>query len=101
MAEHEIRNNEVAHRFEAGTAPHMAKLDYRLAGQTADLPHTVDLLHVEVPEEYQGQGLAGKLAATALNWAREKNLKVIPSCPYVKAYLRKHPEFADLVATPG
>ena len=87
----EIRHNEIAHRFEAGEAPQLAKLNYRLA------PGAVDLLHVEVPEQYQGQGLAAKLASAALTWAREKGLKVIPSCPYVKGFLAKHPEFGDLL----
>ncbi len=91
MADQEIRHNEAAHRFEAGAAPNLAKLNYHLSGQS------VDMLHVEVPEEYQGQGLAGLLTLAALNWAREKGLKVIPSCPYVKVYLKKHPEFGDLV----
>jgi uncharacterized protein len=91
MADQEIRHNEVAHRFEAGHAPNLARLDYHLRGQS------VDMLHVEVPEEYQGHGLAGKLASTALNWAREKGLKVIPSCPYVKTYLKRNPEYMDLV----
>jgi predicted GNAT family acetyltransferase len=91
MAEQEIRHNDAAHRFEAGQAPNLARLDYRMSG------HSVDMIHVEVPEEYQGQGLAGSLTLAALNWAREKGLKVIPSCPYVKVYLKKHPEFADLV----
>ena len=91
MAEQEIRHNEAGHRFEAGEAHNLARLDYRMSG------HSVDVLHVEVPEEYQGQGLAASLTLTALNWAREKGLKVIPSCPYVKVYLKKHPEFGDLV----
>ena len=91
MADQDIRHNEAAHRFEAGHAPHLAKLDYHLSG------HSVDMLHVEVPEEYQGQGLAGLLTLTALIWAREKGLKVIPSCPYVKVYLKKHPEFSDVI----
>jgi uncharacterized protein len=91
MVDRGIRHNEAGHRFEAGEAPNLARLDYRMSG------HSVDMLHVEVPEEYQGQGLAGLLTLTALNWAREKGLKVIPSCPYVKVYLKKHPEFADLV----
>ncbi len=91
MADQEIRHNEAAHRFEAGAVPHLARLNYRLAGKS------VDMVHVEVPEEYQGQGLAGRLTSTALNWARDNGLKVIPSCPYVKVYLKKNPEYADLV----
>ncbi|MDE3165584.1 MAG: N-acetyltransferase [Acidobacteriota bacterium] len=87
----EVRHNEHLRRFEAGEAPHLAKLNYRMKDGA------LDLLHVEVPEQYQGQGLAGKLASTALEWARSKGVKVIPSCPYVKGYLAKHPEYADLV----
>lgn len=88
----EIRHNAQKHRFEAGEGTEIAKLNYRLhAG-------IVDLVHVEVPEEFQGMGLAGKLASTALEWARESGLKVTPSCPYVKAYLGKNPQFADLLA---
>jgi predicted GNAT family acetyltransferase len=55
------------------------------------------MIHTEVPDEYQGQGLAGELASAALTWARESGRKVIASCPYVKSFIRKHPEFADLV----
>lgn len=91
MASHEVRHNEKFHRFEAGEPPNLAKLNYRPAG------YSVDLVHVEVPAEYQGQGLAGKLAEAALNWAREQKLKVIPSCPYVQGYLGKHPEYSDLL----
>lgn len=87
----EIRHNEEHHRFEAGHLPNLAKLNYRMQGAA------VDLVHTEVPAEYQGQGLAGKLATAALEWARAKGLKVIPSCSYVRGYIAKHPEFEDLV----
>ena len=79
------------HRFEAGAHGHPAHLDYRLR------EGIIDIVHTEVPADYQGQGLAGKLAAAALNWARESGRKVIPSCPFVGSYISKHPEFADLV----
>jgi uncharacterized protein len=87
-----IRHNAVADRFEAGVEPNLAMIVYRLKSGA------VDLVHTEVPEQYQGQGLAGKLATAALGWARESGLKVIPSCPYVRDYIGKHPEYADLVA---
>jgi predicted GNAT family acetyltransferase len=90
---HEIRHNEAEHRFEAGDPPHVAELTYRT------LPGAVEMLHVEVPEHYQGQGLAGQLASTALAWARKKGIKVIPTCPYVRSYLGKHPEFNDLIGS--
>jgi predicted GNAT family acetyltransferase len=87
----EVRHNEAHHRFEAGTEPDLAMLVYSVQGPA------VDLIHTEVPAACQGQGLGGKLAAAALNWAREKGLKVIPSCPYVQTYIAKHREYADLV----
>ncbi|HVW83660.1 MAG TPA: GNAT family N-acetyltransferase [Bryobacteraceae bacterium] len=91
MADQQVRHNEAAHRFEAGAPPHLARLDYRLKGES------VDMIHTEVPDEYQGQGLAGELASAALTWARESGRKVVASCPYVKSYIKKHPEFADLL----
>jgi uncharacterized protein len=88
----EVRHNPAHHRFEAGSPPELAMMVYRLKGDA------VELIHTEVPEQYQGQGLAGKLATAALEWARESGLKVIPTCPYVRNYIGKHPEYADLVA---
>jgi predicted GNAT family acetyltransferase len=84
----EITNNPEHRRFEAGKA----RLNYRMTG-----PSTVEMVHTEVPAEYQGQGLAGKLAKTALEWARAQGFKVVPSCSYIKGYIEKHPEYADLV----
>ena len=91
MMEDQVRHNEQRHRFEVGDAPHPAHLDYRLR------EGVVEMVHTEVPPEYQGQGLAGRLATAALEWARESGRKVIPSCPYLKSYISKHPEFADLL----
>jgi predicted GNAT family acetyltransferase len=88
----DVRHNTAAHRFEAGIAPHLAMLVYQVKSDALELVHT------EVPEQYQGQGLGGKLATAALQWARESGRKVIPSCPYVRSYIGKHPEYADLVA---
>ena len=56
------------------------------------------LVHTEVPPELEGRGIAGALARFALDDARARALRVIPVCPYVRAFLERHPEFADLVA---
>jgi hypothetical protein len=58
---------------------------------------TVEMVHTEVPAEYQGQGVAGELAKAALDWAQAKGFKVIPSCSYIKGYIEKHPEYSGLV----
>ena len=54
--------------------------------------------HTEVPEEYEGQGIAARMVRFALGDARSRNLRVVALCPYVRAFLRKHEdEYADLV----
>ena len=57
----------------------------------------ITLVHTEVDPAHSGQGHAATLVRGALDDARERGLRVVPSCPYVAAYIRKHPEYADLV----
>ncbi|AKD03648.1 GNAT family N-acetyltransferase [Pontibacter korlensis] len=57
----------------------------------------LNLTHTFVPEAYRGKGLAQELIATALEYAREHNLKVIASCEAVQKYLKQHPEYQDLI----
>jgi uncharacterized protein len=72
-------------------------------GETAYLEFDLDsagwitLLHTEVPAALRGRGIAGTLAKTGLEYARDNNLKVDVMCPLVANYLSKHPEFQDLV----
>ncbi len=58
---------------------------------------TLALLHVETDRAHSGQGIAGELTRVVLDEAREQGLAVLPFCPYVSAWMRKHPEYADLV----
>jgi hypothetical protein len=59
---------------------------------------TIDLIHTTVPGEYKGKSYAKDLVEFALNYARENNLKVIPTCPYVKSYLEKNSDaYQDIV----
>jgi len=55
------------------------------------------LMHTFVPESLRGKGIAAQLAKFALEFANEKNIKVVVYCPYVAAYLKKHPEYNYLV----
>jgi predicted GNAT family acetyltransferase len=89
-----VSHNAVEHRFEATTDHGMATLRYFSRGDVLDLAHTA------VPQQAEGQGLGGALARAALEYARDNGVKVIPSCPFVRSYLRKHTEYADLVARP-
>lgn len=64
---------------------------YRLA------PEQVVLLHTEVLPSLEGKGLGGRLVAGALDDIRVRGLRVVPFCPFVRGYVRRHPEYADLV----
>ena len=77
-----------------------AHLDGELAGIIEYvLKHgRIALVHTEVMSDYEGRGVAGSLTRFALDDARRRGLRVVPVCPYVKAYLKRHPEDGDLVA---
>jgi uncharacterized protein len=60
-------------------------------------PGTLLLVHTEVDPAFEGQGLGGRLVAGALDDLRARGLKLLPLCPFVRAYLRRHPKDADLV----
>jgi uncharacterized protein len=62
---------------------------------------TVALVHTEVDPGIEGYGLGGKLVAGALDDARARGLRVRPLCPFVAAYVKRHPEYADLTAPPA
>ena len=58
----------------------------------------IALIHTEVTGGYEGRGLGGRLARFALDRAREQGLAVLPFCPFVRSYIKRHPEYLDLVA---
>ncbi len=94
-----VVHNTGARRFEVERNGALAVCEYRLSegGGT----RVLTLHHTEVPDALQGQGIAAELVAAALHWARGGGLKVNPTCSYVSAYMRRHPETADLLAEVG
>jgi predicted GNAT family acetyltransferase len=77
-------------RFEIEQDGQTAYLDYSLTGDI------LELIHTEVPPRLRHLGLASALAENALQWARERGLKVDIVCPTVRRYVDQHPEYADL-----
>ena len=71
---------------------HLGIVDYTLRDGVMTLTHT------EVPPPIGGRGIAAELTRTALDTARRKGWKVVPACSYAAAFIRRHPEFADLLA---
>ena len=78
-------------RYEIERNGEIAYLEYALAGKV------LELIHTEVPESMRGHGVASELAQSALEWAREHGAKVDVICPLVAGYIRKHPEYSDLL----
>jgi predicted GNAT family acetyltransferase len=81
-----VRDNPTAGRFEIAAAGDLALLRYIRRG------NAIELVHTEVPVALRGRGLANALAAFALGTARAQGLAVIVACPFVREYLRKHPQ---------
>jgi predicted GNAT family acetyltransferase len=86
-----VTHNESAQQFEVTLGGATAVIVYRRQ------PGTIIFVHTEVPPAMEGQGIAAKLAAAGLEFARAQGLKVVPLCPYVIRYLAKHQEYIDLV----
>lgn len=87
-----VRNNTALHRFELDADGHTAVAYYRLS------PGIVTFTHTEVPPELSGRGVGSALAQGALEIVRSQGLKVVAQCPFVAAFMGKHPEFNDLIA---
>jgi uncharacterized protein len=87
----EITNNIQEHRFELTVEGHVAAAHYKIADGVITFTHT------EVPPELGGKGIGSKLIRGALDQVRSEGLKVIPQCPFVKAFIEKHSDYQDLL----
>lgn len=86
----EVTHNEAERRFETWIDGYLSKLDYIQDGKN------FVITHVGVSPELRGQGIAGKIVQVGLEYAKEKSLRVVPMCSYAAAYIRRHPEYAEL-----
>jgi predicted GNAT family acetyltransferase len=88
----EIRDNPVRNRFEMDAGDDIAVVNYRLS------PGMIMLSHTEVPEELEGRGLGSRIVRGVLDMVRARGLKVVPACGFVAAFIRKNPDYQDLLA---
>ncbi len=86
QSEQTVVNNPRKRQFEIQLGQEMALLAYR------QRPGQIELMHTEVPMSQRGKGIGERIVKFALEYARQNQLQVIPSCRFVRAYLKRHPE---------
>lgn len=89
----DIRHDPDARRFVAELDGQVSYVGYVALGD-----ETLDFRQTYVPETLRGRGIAAALVEHALRHARDRGLKVVPSCPYVARFVERHPAFRDVVA---
>jgi uncharacterized protein len=90
-SEYHVTNNKTNLQFEIEAQGDIASLAYRW--YKGDLA----LMHTHVPNILEGKGAGSSLAKYALEYARANKIKVMVYCPFVSSYLKKHPEYMDVV----
>lgn len=83
----EVKHNPEQKRFELQVGDHLALVEYMLANTNIIFTHT------EVPPALEGKGVGGKLAKFVLDYAVAQGYKIQPLCPFIAAYVRRHPEY--------
>ena len=86
-----VRDNAKLGRFELDADGHIAFSEYKRADGVLTIRHT------EVPKQLEGRGIGSALIRGVLDAARADGLKVKPLCPFAKAYIERHPDYADLL----
>jgi predicted GNAT family acetyltransferase len=91
----EVVDNELEDRFEIWYGDRLAGFSAyrRRAGATV-------FVHTEIADEFGGKGLGSVLAQRALDMTLERGETIVPVCPFIAAYLRKHPEYEEHVRWP-
>ncbi len=82
--------------FAVSDNPALNRFELIVDGQTAFLsykrtPHRLTLVHTEVPDALRGRHIGDALVEAALHAGRSHGLRIVTVCPFVRAYLRKHP----------
>jgi predicted GNAT family acetyltransferase len=87
-----VRNDD-KHRYEARIGDVSAgHVDF------TERPGVVVLVHTETYPGFEGRGVGSALAVASLDDVRARGLKAAPTCPFIKSYIKRHPEYQDLVA---
>lgn len=94
MNETSIKNNTHKHRFELQTDGKLSIVEYQ---QVDD--ETLALTHTEVDPSLEGHGVGSKLVEGVLQYIEQHDQKIVPLCPFVSVFLKRHPDWNRLVST--
>lgn len=86
-----LNKNEDKKRFELNINGYFAFINYK------ETETQISLIHTETDPELQGQGAAAAVVEKTLNYIKESGKKLLPYCPYVFAFIKKHPEWKTIV----
>lgn len=87
-----IKENTEKKRFEVEVENKIALIEYIRAEDKMYLTHT------EVPTELEGKGIASSMAKQVLQQIKDENLKLVPLCPFIASYIKRHPEWKEILA---
>ena len=90
--EQKLKVNHASYRLELEAEGSVAFIEYKL------LRDTLFLIHTEVPPALEGKGVAGAIVQKSLQYEKDNNYKIVPICPFVQSYLKRHKEWIDMVA---
>jgi predicted GNAT family acetyltransferase len=91
----ELTNNSIRHRYEMVVDDWTAYMTY------AQAENTITLVHTSVPTALEGKGVGSNLVRAVLENVRTKDLKVVAECAFVAGFIKRHPEFQDLLGDPA
>jgi predicted GNAT family acetyltransferase len=89
--EKKLKVNSELHRLELDVDGNIAFIEYKLDNDM------LFLIHTEVPPALEGKGAGSAIVQKALQYAKDNNYKIVPFCPFVQSYLKRHKEWHDIV----
>ena len=92
LSKADVVHNTAQKRFEIQLGDQIAMVKYILGSGEIIFTHT------EVPEAFEGQGIASKMAKVAVEYAKAQGLRIRPMCPYMASYIQRHPEYHSITA---
>lgn len=86
-----LHDNKAAQQFEMKFDNHLAVIEYETEG------NIISLLHTGVAPELEGKGAGTAIVEKVLNHIKENDMQLIPLCPFVVAYIKRHPEWESII----